>query len=125
MLAVLAAFRPQVERLERHLVDRIAEALRAAAVPFNREVPLGRGRRIDLLVGGGLGIEVKKGKPDSAAVTRQVTRYCEADSVRELVLVVERNVFDVPEAVQVLRAGRPERKKVHYVAVNSQGGVAL
>jgi hypothetical protein len=120
VLEVLAAFRPSLVRYERQLGDRIAEALATAGVPFSREARLGR-FRIDFLVEGGVGIELKKGKPDSAAVSRQVERYCRFQEVRVLVLVVERNVFDVPEVVRVADV----EKKVHYVALNRQGGIAL
>lgn len=56
---------------EADLYNAISAELRAAGIPFEREVRLGPRNRIDYLVAGGIGIEVKKGKPNSRALARQ------------------------------------------------------
>lgn len=117
VLCVLTTFRPEVISAESHLQAKVAAALATAGIRFEREARLGTRSRIDFLCAGGIGIEVKKGKPGSAAVNAQIERYLGHPQLSALVLVVERNVFKpITEA-----HGKP----VRYVALNRQGGVAL
>lgn len=115
VLQILRAFRPRVYRLEIEIQNDIEAALRQADVPHLREAHLGAGR-IDFLVDGGTGIEVKKGKAGSRPVSNQLEQYCRFGMVREVILVVERSVADVPPFVQ--------GKRLHYLSLNEGGGVA-
>ncbi len=102
---------------ERSLQDQVAAALETGGVPHRREVVLGPRSRIDFIAGDGIGIEIKKGKAASGAVEAQLDRYASHDAVKELILVVERNVFDWPRQVR--------GKRVRYVALSRMWGVAL
>lgn len=64
----------------------VEQALERAGLPVAHEVRLGPGRRIDFMCGG-VGIEVKKGKPARAAVLGQLRRYALSSEVRALVVV--------------------------------------
>ncbi len=117
VLRVMDSFRPEVIEQEAHLQAKIAAALSVADIRFEREYKLGPRSRIDFLCEGGVGIEVKKGKPRSAAVNAQIVRYLTYPALTALVLVVERNIYNpLTEA---------HGKLVRYVALNRQGGVAL
>lgn len=105
------------QALEYRIQDRIAESLTYRGVSFRREYRLGPRNRVDFLCPDGIAIEVKKGKPGSAALTAQAERYAAFDVVSTIVLVVERCVFDAPETVN----GKP----VHYVALAKNWGIAL
>lgn len=102
---------------EAQLCGSIAGALEGARIPFEREVSLGGQRRIDFLCAGGVGIEVKKGSPNAAALVSQARRYCTSDRVLALVLVVERNVIRASEIIK--------RTPVFYVGLNSNWGMAI
>ena len=92
--------------------------LEDARIPYVREFVLGPRSRIDFYCpSAGVGIEVKKGKPNRAAVTRQVTRYCGYARIEGLILVVERSLVGHPSSC----AGKP----VCYVPLNKQWGLAL
>jgi hypothetical protein len=71
---------------EDQLQAGIADALINAGYAVAREVRLNARDRIDLLVHGGIGIEVKIAGPASA-VRRQLARYAEHESIQELILV--------------------------------------
>lgn len=118
--AVVAAMgRLRVARvsLESDLYDPIASLLFTGGVAFLREFRLGPGCRIDFLTKFGTGIEVKKGKVNSREISGQLERYAAFESVKAIVLVVERSVFMAP----TIANGKP----VVYVALNRLRGVAL
>lgn len=92
----------------------ISEALQGFDV--RHEVQLSPRNRIDFVVDG-VGIEVKKGKPNSRRLAAQVERYAMSDAVNAVVIVSERNVWNVPHVV----AGKP----VYYVPLSGNWGVAL
>lgn len=87
-------------RLESEIVDNICAQLDFHRYPWIRESKLVRGSRVDILVGGikgsedilRIGIEVKKGKPNTGFVRRQLKRYAESGSVNALILVTERGL---------------------------------
>jgi hypothetical protein len=89
VLSVLRAYRFNTSS-EAALQGGIARALAAENVAFEPEVILTAQSRIDFLVDGGVGIEVKI---DGTAneVLRQLMRYAECAKVRELVLVTTRS----------------------------------
>jgi len=96
---------------EAELQEAIGQALAAACIAFEREVPLSAADRIDFLVGS-IGLELKvDGGP--AAVMRQLQRYALSERISELVLVTTRSqMARVPSSlagkgihVVVLRVG--------------------
>ncbi|GGM23178.1 hypothetical protein ACFFX1_10675 [Dactylosporangium sucinum] len=100
-------------RDELQLHDGIAAVLAAGGVTARREVPLGDRCRIDFLVAGGIGIEVKV-DGEAFAVWRQLQRYARRPDIRALLLVTTRArhaagapavLGDVPVTVLVLRGG--------------------
>lgn len=116
VLEALGGLRLSPVQYESELCLAIAGALEGAGIPFEREVSLGARRRIDFLCAGGVGIEVKKGWPNRAALAAQARRYCSSERVLALVLVVERNVVRAPETVE----GTP----VYYVGLDANWGMA-
>lgn len=72
----------------------LACSLTAAGFDVLREVRLTKTDRIDLLVNGNIGIEVKvAGSP--AVVLRQLTRYARSAKVAELLLVTPRALHEL------------------------------
>lgn len=67
----------------------IDQLLRKREIVFEREVRLGPHDRIDFLVEGGIGIEVKI-DGSAAELGRQALRYALHERVREIVLVTTR-----------------------------------
>lgn len=82
----------------------IAGALDLAGIRYQHEYKLGPHCRIDFLTDGGIGVEVKKGKPYSVAVEKQLIRYASFEDVKGIVLVIER-YQDVPSEI----CGKPCR----------------
>jgi hypothetical protein len=117
VLETLRGLRLGPVQYEAELCGAIAGALEGARIPFEREVSLGGWRRIDFLCADGVGIEVKKGSPNAAALVAQARRYCTSERVVVLVLVVERNVIRASELIK----GTP----VFYVGLNANWGVAV
>ena len=93
----------------------MGECLSAAGLPAVHEALLAPGCRIDYLVGG-VGVEIKKGRPDPAALRRQLDRYAACQGVEALVVLTERAV-PLP--------ARLHGKPVRGVALNRLWGVAL
>lgn len=79
----------------------IMQALNAAGLPAAHEVRLSGGGRIDFMCGG-VGIEVKKGRPARAAVLKQLKRYALSPEVSALIVVapgdvrLPRSIGEVP-----------------------------
>jgi hypothetical protein len=73
---------------ESELQAGIADVLRAAGIPFGREVKIGERDRIDFLVGS-VGVEVKiNGSPEN--LIRQLHRYAQSPAISELLVVSSR-----------------------------------
>lgn len=117
VLASIRRLRVSNVGLEYALQDAIAEQLAQDQIPFVKEYKLAPRNRIDFLIPGGTGIEVKKGKPNSRQVMVQVERYCEFEDIEALILVVERSVFQYEDRVNF--------KPVYYIALNKLWGIAL
>lgn len=113
---VLRTIRPCADWVEADVHHAIAEILDRRRIPYEREATLGPGSRIDFLVGGGIGIEAKHGKPHCAAVARQLERYAASDRIAELILVTQRGLIVRPTQA----AGKP----IHYVALTKNWGIA-
>lgn len=67
----------------------VHDALAAAGLSFQHEVPVAPRRRIDFLCGR-VGIEIKRGRPLLSPLLRQLAAYAESNQISALVLVAER-----------------------------------
>lgn len=117
ILCVLGTLRLNPVAYESEIKAAVSSALASAGIKHGVEIRLGKRNRIDFLCVGGVGIEVKKGKPPRKATIRQVERYCSFSVISELILVVERNL-----------SGHPLQcngKRVHYLALSKLWGIAL
>lgn len=76
---------------EYQLHEHIAAALRDGGFVIQHEAKLAPRCRIDFLVNG-IGLEVKRGKPQKAALIRQCSRYLENDQLEALILVLDTSV---------------------------------
>jgi hypothetical protein len=102
-------------RLEADVVGAICEALVSRRFGFIREAVIASGCRVDLLVSGGIAIEVKKGKPNTRKVAAQIRRYAASPKVQSIILVSERGLHaHLKEA-----NGKP----VRYVSLASNWGL--
>ena len=113
--AALAAVRMPAQPEEYDIHAAIAQALSAAELAFEHEYKLGPRRRINFRVGR-VGIEVKKGRPASAALADQLRRYLESDALDGVIVVTQR-VTAVPGTL----CGKP----VKLISLNRLWGVAL
>ena len=115
VIAALARVRVPAQPEEYDIHVQVAEALGAAGIPFEHEYRLGPRCRIDFRVGR-VGIEVKKGRPVSSELTRQLRRYLASDELDAVIVVMQRSTR-LPERI----AGKP----VYIVSLNRLWGVAL
>jgi RecB family endonuclease NucS len=123
VLGALGRLRCKLVASEYEIHTAVLEELRREGITrVLHEVKLAGHGRIDFLAqsdgGYGVGIEVKKGKIGSRAIAAQIERYGRDPLVDELVMVIERTVFEPP---QVTSTG----KRVHYVSLSKNWGVAL
>lgn len=112
----LLSIRTTHTQSEYDLHAAIAQALEHAGILYTREASLLPGSRIDFLAEGGVGIEVKRGKPATSTLLRQASRYCASPDVTSILIVVERSVL-LPRTIQ----GKP----CCVVSLNAMWGVAL
>ena len=89
IIDALAAVRMPAQPEEYDIHAQVAAALGAAGLPFEHEYKLGPRCRIDFKVGR-VGIEVKKGRPASAELTKQLRRYLASDALDAVVVVTQR-----------------------------------
>lgn len=115
VLDALCGLRSPFALYENDIHRRVLECLAQAGLQVVHEAPIGKGCRIDCLIGN-VGVEIKKGKPNAAALARQLRRYAACDGVEALVVVTQHAVR-LPD--QVL--GKP----VRGIALNQLWGVAL
>lgn len=116
VMDALRTIRIKVVAEEFEIHREISKALDAAGIEYKHEHKLGPRCRIDFFTADGIGIEVKKGKPYSVAVGKQLERYARFDEVRGIILVIER-YQDVPAEV----AGKPCRS----LGLRKLWGIAL
>lgn len=117
VISALRTLRIHPVEYERNLCVEIDKVLKQAQIGFIREFKLGPRKRIDYITDAGVGIEVKKGKPNSKLLSIQVAGYCETGPINALVIVVERCVFQ--------HATELHGKPIHYVALNKLWGIAV
>ena len=115
VLSALEELRSPFALYETDIHQMVEKRLTEAGIAFTHEAKIGPGCRIDYLAGN-VGIEIKKGKPDAKALTRQLIRYAECEAVEALIVISQRAV---PLAKTVL--GKP----VHVIVLNQLWGVAL
>ena len=115
ILSALAALRVPLQQGEYDMHRLVMQALEAAGLPAAHEVMLAPRCRIDLMFGG-IGIEIKRGRPESAWIRAQLTRYAACEQVKGLILVTERTVA-LPRSL----CGKP----VRVVCLNRLWGIAL
>ena len=93
----------------------VAGALDAAGLDYAHEYRLGPRCRIDFAVGR-VGIEVKKGRPSAADLTRQLRRYLESEALDGAIVITQR-ALPLPATIH----GKP----VILITLNRLWGVAL
>ena len=76
---------------EEELHALASKAFEDAKIPVIHEARLGPRCRIDFLADG-IGIEVKRGKPQKAALLKQCGRYLENEQLEALILVLDASV---------------------------------
>ena len=76
---------------EEELHAQVAQALGAACIGAAHEVRLAPRCRIDFMAGG-IGIEIKKKRPERAKLIAQLARYAACPQVRALIVVAPRGV---------------------------------
>ena len=113
--AALSAVRVPAQPEEYDIHAAVAQALAAAGLAYEHEYRLGPRRRIDFRVGR-VGIEVKKGRPATSALTAQLRKYLESDAL-DAVIVVTQRVTRLPNTI----GGKP----VRLISLNRLWGVAL
>jgi hypothetical protein len=96
--------------------EMIEELLSEHEIPFVKEYRLAPRNRIDFMTEGGIGIEVKRGKPNRTMVMKQLMRYASFDEVKAVILVVDKNVT-IPDTVM--------GKRCMLFGLNRLWGVAL
>lgn len=104
VVAAIQTIRIQPACDEFSIHTAIKEALIKCGIGFDHEYKLAPRNRIDFLTHSGIGIEVKKGKPNELQVENQLARYSLFDEVKAIILVIER-YQDVPEEMN----GKPCR----------------
>lgn len=100
---------------ESELHKLVAQALISRGMDVRHEVRLAPRCRIDFLVSG-VGIEVKKSRPERAALLRQLTRYAACGQVESLLVVAPRGV-SLPREVG--------GKRVRLLALERLWGISL
>ena len=100
---------------EKDIHGWVAARLKDAGLPYLHEARIGKGCRIDFLVGN-VGIEIKKGKPIPAVLAAQLKRYAACADVDSLIVLTQRNV-KLPKTVM----GKP----VDQITLSQLWGVAL
>ncbi|MBR2700313.1 MAG: hypothetical protein IKE76_17165 [Clostridia bacterium] len=115
IIDAIAAVRMPAQPEEYDIHAAVARALTEAGLEYEHEYRLGPRRRIDFRVGR-IGIEVKKGRPASAELTKQLRRYLASDAL-DAVIVVTQRVTRLPDRID----GKP----VYILSLNRLWGVAL
>jgi len=112
----LQNIRINLVRDEFKLQNIIAQQFNQSGIGYDREYKLAPRNRIDFLVAGGIGVEVKKGKPYRRQVIEQLERYTAFPEISTMILVVERNL-DIPKKIN--------GKKCYSIGLNKLWGIAL
>ena len=100
---------------EEELHALIARALEAAGIDAQHEVRLAPRCRIDFMAGS-VGIEIKKSRPQRAALVAQLARYAACPQVSELIVIAPRGV-NMPKTIG--------GKRITMLALERLWGVSL
>ena len=100
---------------EEQLHAQIAQALMENGLEAQHEVRLAPRCRIDFM-SGGVGIEIKKNRPERAKLIAQLTRYAACDQVDSLVVAAPRGIH-LPKMIG--------GKRVTMVALERLWGISL
>lgn len=78
---------------EQVIHDELKDLFDSEKVEHKYEYLLGKGSRVDFFIPEeGLGLEVKKGKPNNRSLLKQVERYASFEEVKKILVVTERSV---------------------------------
>lgn len=116
ILSALRGLRAPLQQGEYDLHALVMDTLSRHDLSFTHEARLAPRCRIDLMCEGGVGIEIKRGKPEPRRIQEQLRRYAACEQVSALILVTERTVA-VPQIIN----GKP----VAMVCLNRLWGIAL
>lgn len=111
----LGTIRCSASAAEEELHAQVAQALAAAGIGAAHEVRLAPRCRIDFMAGG-IGIEIKKKRPERAKLIAQLARYAACPQVRALIVVAPRGV-NLPRRI----GGKP----VTMLALERLWGISL
>ncbi len=111
----ISRLRAPLQQGEYDLHRLVMDALDAAGIPYEHEVPLAPRCRIDLMVGS-VGIEIKRGKVETVRVTAQLQKYAACPQLTALVVVTEKTL-PLPRTMN----GKP----VRLICLNRLWGIAL
>ncbi len=111
----ISRLRAPLQQGEYDLHRLVMDALNAADIPYEHEVPLAPRCRIDLMCGS-VGIEIKRGKVETARVLAQVQKYAACPQLTALVVVTEKTL-PLPRTMN----GKP----VRLICLNRLWGIAL
>ena len=100
---------------EEELHAQVAQALRACGLEPEHEARIAPRCRIDFMCGG-VGIEIKKKRPERAKLMAQLARYAACERVQALIVAAPRGVC-LPEAIG--------GKKVTLIALERLWGISL
>lgn len=115
VLAAISVIRCPAVCEESELHALALRALDDAGLAPRHEVTLAPGCRIDVMCGG-VGIEIKKSRPQPARLRRQLERYAACDAVEQLVVIAPRGV-NLPQRIG--------GKRVAMVALERLWGIWL
>lgn len=100
---------------EMELHEMAARALEGTGLEVRHEVRLAQRCRIDFMAGS-IGVEIKKSRPQPAALKRQLARYAACEAVGELIVVAPRGV-NLPKEIG--------GKRVTMLALERLWGISL
>ncbi len=115
IIAALRELRSPFALYEQDIHQAVARRLTEAGLPFTHEKVIAPGCRIDFWCGG-VGVEIKKGRPRPSALLEQLRRYAVSEEIAALVVLTQRSVR-LPASV----CGKP----LVQLTLNQLWGVAL
>ena len=114
VLQAIRTIRAPLPKDEYDLHVLVADALQRADISFVHEAPLAPRCRIDFLCGG-IGVEVKRGRPDKQKTISQLEKYAKSGKLEAVVLVTEKSIPLPPWMGQV---------RVEAVSLHKLWGIA-
>ena len=115
VLITLRALRSPFVFVEAELHQQIITQFNRMEIPYRHEMTIGKLGRIDFWVDG-IGIEVKKGKPNIKMLINQLTQYSHSEQIKQLIVVSQKKL-NLPTSIN--------NKPVYVVALDSMWGVAI